>query len=141
MLHYARALLGLSAATPPLDTQTVTVATTGTTPDRLRGFGPGTGSISDGTSNIYGGATIFTLQEVESDGDGGVGWLALVITGNNANSGWTTMTNTTNSKSFNRADASYLYDGTYSSWTWTRADVGLGQFFPTSTGTKTVVFT
>jgi hypothetical protein len=135
MLHYARALLGLSAATPPLDTQTVTVATTGTTPDRLRGFGPGTGSISDGTSNIYAGAAIVQLAEFEGGG------MALTINGGAlANSGWTTMTNTTNSNSVNRADASFSHPGgTTTEWFWTTAS--FGEFFPTSSGTKTVVFT
>ena len=107
---------------PVLDTQTVTVAslTSGSNPTQeYRGFkttAPTFGSISDGTSNIYGGAAITALYFYqESFVNPPVGYttrqLILTITGA-TNSGWTTMkVGTTN---FARTDA-FFSSG---SWLW-----------------------
>lgn len=107
---------------PVLDTQTVTVAslTTGSDPTlHYSGYnasGPTFGSISDGTSNIYGGAAITGLYFYqESFVSPPVGYttrqLILTITGA-TDSGWTTMkVGTTN---FARTDA-FFSSG---SWWW-----------------------
>ena len=107
---------------PVLDTQTVTVAslTSGSDPTlQYRGYnasGPAFGSISDGTSNIYGGAAITALyfyQEGFTSPPVGFTTRQLVLTITGAtNSGWTTMkVGTTN---FARTDA-FFSSG---SWVW-----------------------
>mgnify|MGYP003323733023 CR=1 FL=1 len=128
-----------------LDTQTVTVGEyiSGSDPN-LRGYGfgptPG-GSISDGTSNMYSGASyvqIDTLADISS----GDGWIVqLAINGTHLNSGWTTMT--ISGVAFDRADISFynvISGATY--WVW--ADFPRPQTNPfgtTSGVTKQVVFT
>lgn len=73
------------------------------------GFGGYTGgSISDGTSNIYGGAAITDLYYSES---GSGTYIYLVITGA-TNSGWTTMN--INGTTYSRSSASFSGGG----WTW-----------------------
>lgn len=84
------ALMG-AAGRVPLDTQTVTVGLSGTVGagDRVRGYVSGSiGSISDGTSNIYSGATITSIAWQEDTS--GIGSYILSIPGA-ANSGWTSM--------------------------------------------------
>jgi hypothetical protein len=78
---------------------------------------PTIGSISDGTSNIYGGAAItglFFFQEIYVSPP--VGYttrqLILSITGA-SDSGWTTMK--VGSTSFNRTSAAFFASGT---WVW-----------------------
>ena len=77
-----------------LDTQNVTTGTAGSAgaQDRIRGYdatGP-IGSISDGTSNIFGpGNAITSLEYYE--GGGGTAQYILTIAGA-TDSGWTTMT-------------------------------------------------
>lgn len=139
MLHYARALLGLSAAAPPLDTQTVTMSQSGANPNRIRGYraSPVQGSISDGTSNIYGGAAINKMVFFESSSN--VGDFTLEIAGEQTNSGWTTITNETDGKSLNRADATFSLVSGKSIWQWSSQPIS--GFFATINGTKTVVFT
>jgi hypothetical protein len=114
----------LSSGDGRLDTQTVTVGTSGTAgaQDRLRGyssFGP-LGSISDGTSNIYAGATITALEWIEI-GPAGAGYYYLVITGA-TNTGWTSMVIGTDT--LLRASASY----TSGSWSWFGYTIGAQQF-------------
>jgi hypothetical protein len=103
------------AALSTLDTQTVTVGGSGTIPDDslIRGFSvPLTyGSISDGTSNIYGGAAITALFY-----DMSAGGITMSITGTLANSGWTTLT--IKSTVLNRADAFFSVSGGVSYWFW-----------------------
>jgi hypothetical protein len=106
---------GASAVTY-LDYQTVTV-----------GFAPGgqytpavygystfssIGSISDGTSDLYGGATIIELYQSDFNA------LYFEVSGNQSNSGWSTMT--VSGQTFNRADASYSYSSgsNQTGWFW-----------------------
>ncbi len=113
------ALLGTGRAV--LDTQTVTVGGTGTIPDRLRGYTSGLGSIVDGTSNIYGGATVQTIW-YEENGSSGNQIYKLSINGA-TNSGWTTLT--IGSKALNRVDATFATGN----WTWPTADLLSNQAF------------
>lgn len=128
--------LGASAGNSKtyLDTQIVTVGQTGTAAagDRVRGFDASlvVGSISDGTSNIYGGAAITALYWYE--GGGGSNGYVLAITGA-ANSGWTTMT--IGSKRLTRAAATY----SSGSWTWATTDT-IGVAFGAAGTTTTVYF-
>ena len=109
------------AAATVLDTQTVTVGGSGTILDgnRLRGFStsPALGSISDGTSNVYGGAAIVTLYYDES-----VDQTVLAITGTLANSGWSTLTVKTTV--YRRVDATFSVSGGVSYWNWLGGSVG-----------------
>jgi hypothetical protein len=109
---------------PLLDTQTVTRGTTtiGVDPyQTYTGYSSGlVGSISDGTSNIYGGASILGLYFYEeSYVSPPVGivtrQLILTINGAQGNSGWTTMK--VGSTSFNRASALYAVS-TQTNWVW-----------------------
>lgn len=95
-----------------LDTQTVTVGVNVSQYVDWYGYSNSInlGSISDGTSNIYGGASI--LQIANLNGNSTI----LTIEGSRANSGWTTMT--INGIDFNRADASYSTTTTNTAWTW-----------------------
>lgn len=119
-----------------LDTQTVTVGASGTSPVRRRGYqtSPALGSISDGTSNLYAGATIIDLYWNE-DGELGEASFDLVfrLDGIHANSGWTTMT--VDTSSFGRASAIFVASGGQTYWKW----VGVGNPFGAS-GNKLVAF-
>ena len=115
------------------DVQTVTTGADGSAleNDRRRGFDElGLGSISDGTSNIYGGAAIETLHWAEN---GGFPFYKLTITGA-ANAGWVTMT--IGSKVLTRNDASYVGG----IWTWNTTDTVAAQAFGGSGASRTVVF-
>lgn len=136
-----------------LDSQTVTVgqatsasggggAPTGTTV--RRGFlisGAG-GSISDGTSNIYSGASILQIQYIW-DTTYPTSGVTLVIAGTNrANSGWTTLT--IGSTAYQRTSASYTADsGGNTYWTWYEGsdNNGTEDPFGNTGGTTTCVFT
>ncbi len=116
-------LLILLAASGGLDRQSVTVGGIGSagTQDRFRGFSTvqTIGSISSGTSNLYGGAAITELQYNEN---GGNGIQTLKMTGTLANSGWTTMT--VGATAYSRAAATFTQSGGSTQWQWT----GLGAF-------------
>lgn len=110
---------------PILDTQTVT-ADTYTFNDYPAyyteyGFRTGLGSISDGTSNLYGGASIVGLYN-RIDGDAFSGatstGVVLAIDGTRANSGWESMT--VGSTTLTRASASYSVSGGVTYWSWNR---------------------
>lgn len=114
MLHSTRMMLArpASGGGGTLDTQTVTVGGSGSAfgQNRKRGFiASSIGSISDGTSNIYGGAGISELFWDEAGG--GEPFYQLTIAGA-ANSGWTTMM--IGSTSFTRASAGY----SAGTWNW-----------------------
>lgn len=135
MHRYARQMLGRTAASVVLDTQTVTVAESGTTPNRLRGFYSGVlGSISDGTSNVYGGDAILRMVFDESGGNAFI----LLISNSHPNSGWNAINNVTDGLTLSRASASYADLGTETEWRWNSQ--AIGGFFA-STGAKTVTFT
>jgi|TARA_B110000483_G_scaffold227806_1_gene289943 hypothetical protein len=135
-----------------LDSQTVTVgqsssasggsgAPAGTTV--RRGCLIGTyGSISDGTSNLYSGASILEIK-YQWDTVYAISAFSLVIAGNNrANSGWTTLT--IGSTAYLRTNASYAANfGGNSHWVWPVAGDNTGASDPFSgTGTTTTcVFT
>ena len=103
---------GASAGPAYLDTQTVTVGVSVSQYVSWYGYSNSInlGSISDGTSNIYGGASILQIANLNGSST------FLTIEGSRANSGWTTMT--INGIDFNRADASYSTTTTNTAWTW-----------------------
>lgn len=118
------AMVGASGSGAILDTQTVTRGSlsTGSNPTQnYSGFGSGSfGSISDGTSNIYGGASILGLYFVEeayTSPPVGITsrQLVLTINGSQANSGWSLMK--VGSTVFSRADAGYAAS-TQTNWVW-----------------------
>ena len=118
-----------------LDTQTVTVGYFHSSfiPITIRGYSAAlsTGAISDGTSNIYSGASISALNwTVQSNR------ITLQIAGNNANSGWTTMT--LNGVGYTRTSASYSVSGNSTYWFW--GSVNSNPWGVTS-GDKTVEWT
>lgn len=133
MFPFGRIPLTTSAAGGGLDTQTVTTGADGTAPaqDRRRGYVVlQIGSISDGSSNIYGGAAISEIYWDENFGDP---FYQLSIPGA-SNSGWASIT-INGTKTLNRADAAYA-SGV---WNWPTADTASTQAFGAS-GSKPVVF-
>ncbi len=115
------------------DTQTVTVGGDGAAPtqDRRRGFSnAGFGSINDGTSNIYSGATIGDLYWDESSG---FGFYQLTIYGA-PNSGWSTMT--IGGTSLSRTSATY----TSGTWQWSTFHTVSNQAFGSIGNVVTVLF-
>ena len=125
------ALLGTGSAV--LDIQTVTTSGAGTVPNRLRGYTSGLGSIVDGTSNIYGGATVQTIWYDENGGSGAQIYL-LSINGA-TNSGWSTLTIGT--KALNRVDATFATGN----WTWPTTDLVTNQAFGIIGSVVVCVFT
>jgi len=117
-----------------LDTQTVTTGASGSSGslDRERGYINGaTGSISDGTSNIYAGTPIDQLYWDENNG--GTAFYRLAIAGA-ANSGWTTMT--IDATALTRASATY----SAGTWTWNTASGAFAQAFGAAGTVHTVTF-
>lgn len=117
--------VGGHGAASHLDTQTVTVGASGTAlnGDRLRGFITGSlGGISDGTSNLYGGAAI--RQIVAAEDAPGTFDVILQITGVLSNSGWSVMT--VKGTPLSRTDATFSTVGGNSTWTWPAAGNPLG---------------
>ena len=137
-----------------LDSQTVTVGTTNTASGGSgapagvsvkTGFllsGAGSSSISDGTSNIYSGASILQLQYLW-DTTYPTSTFTLVIAGTNrANSGWTTLT--IGSTAYLRTSASYAANSggnTYWSWYDGSDNTGASNPFSATGTTTTCVFT
>lgn len=116
-----------------LDTQVVTVGGTGTAIDqnRRRGFLSGSfGSISDGTSNIFGGAAITAVYYDEAYG---TPFYALTITGA-SNANWERLT--IGSKVLTRASA-FFVSGT---WTWNTTDTAGMQPFDGPGSVRTIYF-
>lgn len=114
-----------------LDVQTVTVGFLDLNPyGQQYGFAGGYGSISDGTSNIYGGAAFssaayYTISTI----------VQVAITGTLANSGWTNLK--IGSTNFTRASATFTSTSP-SNWQWTTATNPFG----TTVGAQVVmVFT
>ena len=100
------------------------------------------GSISDGTSNLYSGASIVELYYTWNTVYG-ASYLAMRVDGTNkANSGWTTLT--VGTTAFQRTAASY--NGSTqgdTQWTWTTSGdlTGANNPFAASGQTTTCVFT
>src|SRR5690349_3360488 len=102
-----------------LDTQTVTSGGSGNavSGNRIRGFVTGSlGSVSDGTSNLYSGASIREIASEEQGPGGGFNTI-LTITGVLANSGWTSM-NVGGNHVLTRSSATFSTAGGNSTWTW-----------------------
>ena len=138
-----------------LDSQTVTIGqtTSGTGGSGLpngttvrRGFlisGSSVGSISDGTSNLYSGASILELK-YQYDTYYPLSGASVTIQGTNrANSGWTTLT--IGSTAYLRTNATYSANfGGNTVWTWTPSthdNNGSADPFGSTGATTTCVFT
>ena len=120
-----------------LDTQTVTVGIFDTGYLTFVGYSSTNfthGSISDGTSNMFSGASYDAIDSFTSPGSGYGTFLYIV--GYQPNSGWTTMT--IDGQAFNRTAAGYTQDST-TSWYW--ASRPNSPFGSTVGATKQVVFT
>jgi len=120
--------IGLFSSGGTLDTQTVTSGQSGSAPDRFRGkfAGLGIGSVSDGTSNIFGGANITEFGWDEASGE-----YVLTITGS-TNTSWTSVDIALTgggTKTLVRAEASSFAGGT---WRWSTADTVTTQAFGAS---------
>ena len=122
----------LAGRASTLDTQNVISGSSGSIPDRQRGYdnSPALGSINDGTSNLYSGAVITEIYHDETNS-----WLYLTITGTLANSGWTTMA--ANGTAFLRTSATFSQSGGFTTWKWT----GVGNPMGGSGNPVTVDFT
>jgi hypothetical protein len=97
------------------------------------------GSITDGTSNLYGGATIegiFTSDTDPNNPDNDI-YVYFYVSGTRSNSGWTSMT-IGGFKTYNRASASYSTFGGMTVWTW--LDMEGTDPFLTGGGTVEVVW-
>lgn len=131
-------VMAIQVAAGPLDTQTVTVGRKGSAVfnNRRAGFstfGTAMGSVSDGTSNIYGGASVLRIDSEEVAPDDYSFYLT--IGGNRANSGWSSMT--VNGTILLRASAnSYAFDGTNTTWEWD----SIGDIWPLTGVMTPVVF-
>lgn len=126
----------VGSGTAPLDTQTVTTGLSGSAPSRLRGYdsSPALGSISDGTSNLYSGATILELYHDED-----IDSIIFKVNGVVANSGWTTLNITGGAgKILTRSLATFSTAGSVSTWTWASAG---GNPFGSSATVITATFT
>jgi hypothetical protein len=120
-----------------LDTQTVTVGGDGSLSfhNRRRGFQGSLGAITDGTSNIYAGASITSLLWNENGGSPDSA-LEFAVTGTFANSGWTTVT--IDGSSYARSAATFSASGGATHWSW---DNVANPFGFTLGIAKTVTFT
>ena len=98
-----------------LDTQVVTIAVSGTTPNRTYGYWSGAGpfgSISDGSLNFLSGAAPKGMYWGEASLQ-----LMFAVAGLWPNSGWTTMT-IAGMYAVNRASAQYLQNAGDTYWSW-----------------------
>lgn len=121
---------------PSLDTQSMVVGATGTSPYRTRGFvSGGVGSLTDGTSNIYSGAAITEFAYYENGGVvEGAPYYSLSITGA-VNSGWTTVS--VDGNLLQRADATFVSGN----WQWPAATIALNYFGSTAGASRSIIFT
>lgn len=99
-------------ASDTLDEQTVTVGTRFIYYQTWFGYWSqiSIGSISDGTSNLYSGASIIGVHHSSSNR------LYFYVSGNRANSGWTSMT--VGSTTVQRTSATYTNNTTWVGWYW-----------------------
>tara|TARA_R110000796_G_scaffold196132_3_gene312643 strand:+ start:1111 stop:1695 length:585 start_codon:yes stop_codon:yes gene_type:complete len=77
---------------------------------------PVIGSVSDGTSNLYAGAAVLTLLYFDLRPDNK--FFIFQVSGNRANSGWTTLT--ANGTPYQRSAGTFSYNSNsnYSRWEW-----------------------
>ena len=101
------------------------------------------GSISDGTSNIYSGASFVRIMYYWNNVFSAVNGVSLMIDGTNlANSGWTTLT--VNGTAYQRTSATYTGNsGGDTQWIWTGGGdyTGANDPFPGTGQVATCVFT
>ena len=122
---------GHSAPPSILDTQTVIIGSRndfGYVSTGYKGTGVTTGSITDGTSNVYSGAAINDLYHQTTSNK-----IYFRLAGSRANSGWTTMK--INGISFARTSASY---SAASQTTWQWSSISSSPFG--SSGTRAVTW-
>jgi hypothetical protein len=113
-----------------LDTQTITIGTYENDGPIMTYsyYGMGTtgrpsafGSMSDGTSNLYSGASILALYYLnvydKNNMEVASTQVQLIINGTVSNSGWTTMTIGT-AETYQRADAVFTTPSGRSEWVW-----------------------
>lgn len=126
------ALLGSGSPFPnALDIQYVDGGSIGPAGSRALGYITGAiGSISDGTSNIYGGAAITELWYDQDSNS-----TSLKITGTLSNSGWTSIFNVSRNITLNRSAATFSTASGSSTWIWASGAGFMG------TGNQTIVFT
>lgn len=126
-----------------LDSQVVTVGYASDPTFYSYGSEPGYyGSISDGTSNIYSGASILALNYFYYYGNELVPTfdsVIFIVSGNSPNSGWSTMS--INGINFSRSGATYYYDSGQNKTSWYWNTPGLNPFGTTIGATKTVIWT
>lgn len=128
------AIIG-TGGTAGLDVQNMVVGTSGTaiSQDRVRGYLSGSqGTLSPGTSSIYGGAAITQLAWFENTG---FPFYVLTITGA-TDSGWTTM-NIGGTLTLSRASRTTYSAG---SWTWSTTDNVTTQAFGAAGSARTIIF-
>ena len=105
---------GHSAPPTILDTQTVVIGSRndyGYISTGYRSTSSATGSVTDGTSNLYSGATVRDIYHIST-----LNRLYFSVLGSLSNSGWTTMK--INGISFTRASASFTVTGGNTTWYW-----------------------
>jgi hypothetical protein len=117
-----------------LDVQTVTVGVYVAKATTYYGYGLAGGSISDGTFNPKGGASITRLEWIST------GTLSFSLSGSYTNADWTTVefTGGGGTYSFNRTAASYTNNGTATTWNWS---TGTNPFGTTAGVNVTATFT
>ena len=129
-------------ASASLDTQTVTVGTVAGNQyvGPQWGFNSitGYGSVSDGTCNFYSGAAYHYLYYFDLNASNG--YFTFGVSGNRANSGWTTCT--ANGTVYQRTAATYTYNSSNNNtyWQWNDGGAGPNPMGTTVGATKTVVF-
>ncbi len=125
---------GHSAPASILDTQTVTLATMSYFGQTLVGkeIAFNLGSVSDGTSNILGGAAIRVLMW----GSNNSGRFTFAVTGTKANSGFTTIN--VNGVQFNRTDATFIQGQGNTTWLWSSGTIA--NPYAGVSGTRTVTW-
>lgn len=126
-----------------LDTQTVTVGTIPANQYVGAQYGwsdftnPNTGSVSDGTSNIYSGAAVRTLLYFDLNAN--QKYFSYVNAGNSGNTGWTTLT--VNGSSYQRSAATYTYSSSQNTSRWEWSTNSTNPMGTTNGATRTVEWT
>lgn len=116
-----------------LDVQTVTAGFDAGKVGDTYGYvqGLAVGSISDGTFNPIGGASIISLYWF----DAGTDELYFVLNGTHSNAGWTNLE--VGGNTYTRASATFATSGSDTTWSWVTAT----NPFPVNGNTYVVTFT
>lgn len=111
-----------------LDVQTVTIGLYISKNGSWYGYGIPGGSISDGTFNPKGGASITRFEWFSN------GTLTFALSGSHTNAGWTQVrivnSGASTDYTFTRASASYTNNGSATIWNWTGASNPFGYTSP-----------